>query len=654
MRLNPKDLVALQVQGLAMAMQGKVAESVESFSKAAVLDPKNPELLNNLAKAQHGANLFTDATRTYEKLNRLIPNNAQILTDMGTSYAKLKQFDRAMSSYNKAIDLQDNYFLAWSNRGNLYASMRMTNEAIANFQKALSLNQNFPEAWTNYGNALFDLGSLNAALNAHEKAILLNSNYAEAWANKGNVLLELNRIEESFYCYEKAYFLKPSHPYLYGQLLAAKSNFCIWDSLEPSLDGLPQKITEGGLPASVPFVSLYASTNPKIQKLCSEIYMTDKFGSYIFNPPVRTDKVKKIKLGYFSSDFKDHPVGLLMEGIVKNHNRDKFEIIGYFLNRTTSDPVEINLKSHFDKTYDLFGMADKAVYELLTADPIDIAIDLNGHTSGARTALFAQGLAQIQVNYLGFAGTTGAKCYDALIADSVVIPPSSREYYSEKIYYLPNSFFPADSSIHPDEFGLLPSRDDENLPEKGFVFACFNNAFKINHEIFGNWMKILASIDGSVLWLSKPSSIAINNLQSQAAHHGIDPGRIVFASRVPSRVSHLNRLRLADLFLDTNNYNAHTTAADALWSGVPVLTQIGNTFAARVAASQLTAIGMTELIVASQEEYISKAVELAKKPEKLIAIRNRLEANRFTAPLFNSKQYVQDLEQIYLDLTKSS
>jgi predicted O-linked N-acetylglucosamine transferase (SPINDLY family) len=279
---------------------------------------------------------------------------------------------------------------------------------------------------------------------------------------------------------------------------------------------------------------------------------------------------------------------------------------------------------------------------------LDIAIDLNGHTSGARTALFSHRLAPIQVNYLGYAGTSGATFFDYLIADPVVIPPSDQVFFTEKIAYLPDSFFPVDTSIR--DFGDLPSRNSQGLPDDGFIFACFNNAYKIQPEIFRLWMNLLQSVEGSVLWLTTPSSKAIKNLQAACEELGINSSRLIFAKREAERKDHLSRLRLADLFLDTPHYNAHATCADALWAGVPVLTQAGSTFAGRVAASQLHALDMADCIAVSSEAYTEKAIELALNPALLQSVRSRLSQKGKSMPLFDSRLYVRNLENLYRDI----
>jgi len=653
LRMNPKDLIALQVQGLIMAMQERSAEAVVPLSKAALQDPKNPELLSNLAKAQHGAGLFADAIQTYEKLTRLVKNHPQILTDMGTSYAKLKSYEQASACYKKAIALQPDYFLAFSNQGNLLSELGYASEAIASYEQALKFNPNYAEAWTNCGNAFFKLGNFEDARLAHEKALALNPNYGEALSNLGNALLELKKGDEAFECYQKAFALKPLHPYLMGQFLAAKLTSCQWDGIEASVEKM-LNLVDQDYAVCIPFALLQTSASLDLQKHCAEILVADRCPSNSPNAfPVQAKSPgEKIRIGYFSSDFRDHPVGILMENLVRFHDRSTFEIIGFFLNSPTGDAVESQLSNLFDQTFSLYGLSDPAAQALVIETRIDIAVDLNGHTSGARTELFARNIAPLQLSYLGYAGTSGAHFYDYLIADQVTIPAEHQASYSEKIAYLPNCFFPVDSSISPEQLGELPTRASQGLPESGFIFACFNNAYKINPPIFRIWMDLLKQVPGSILWLSKLSTKAMANLQQEAQAQGVDPSRVVFATRVPARVDHVSRLRLADLFIDTPNYNAHATAADALWAGVPVLTTMGHTFAGRVAASQVTNLGLSDLIAHSDNEYMAKALELANHPERLQAIKDRLETNRYQTPLFNIKQYVKDLEDLYVGLLR--
>lgn len=650
LKAKPKDLVALQVHGLSLAMQGRLVEAIVPLYMASQQDQKNPELLSNLAKAQHGAEKYADAIQTYKKLDCLIPNNAQILTDMGTALAKSKFYDEAGALFNRAIEIQPDYFLAWSNRGNLLADLRFSEDAVVNYQKALELSPEYAEAWTNYGNALFSLSKYEDAKSAHEEALRINPGFGEAWLNYGNTLLELKKSEESFEAYDKAFRIKPNIPYLMGQFFAAKATLCIWED-SPSEQALLDLVARGELP-TIPFNLLQTKSDLALQKICAKNFSEDKFPKFDISTIGRSQKTpaNKIRIGYFSSDFRDHPVGILIKSLLKMHDREQFEIFGFFLNPSCGDEIEQLLVASFDGVIDLHGMSDQAAVNLIISNCLDIAIDLNGHTSGARTALFARKLAPIQISYLGYAGTSGTNFYDALVADKVAIPEEHQMYYSEPIAYLPNSFFPVDTSITVESFGHLPTRASQGLPDVGFVFACFNNAYKIRPPIFDVWMRLLRDLPGSVLWLSKPSAKAQFNLQQEAERRGVDSSRLIFATRTPGRLEHLSRLRLADLFLDTPNYNAHATTADALWAGLPVITQIGHTFAGRVAASQITALGLNELIANSEDEYIAKALEFATNPSALKAVRQRLEDNRAHFPLFDTKRYAKDLETLYLGL----
>jgi predicted O-linked N-acetylglucosamine transferase (SPINDLY family) len=405
-------------------------------------------------------------------------------------------------------------------------------------------------------------------------------------------------------------------------------------------------------PACPPFMLLQTPATLALQRNSAEVYIRERtpYESVSSFQSLKKEKTanRRIRIGYFSSDFKDHPVGILMENLLRLHDRSRFEIFGYFLSKKSNDELENSLVRSFDHSHDLLGMHDDEVCKLVSEHDLDIAIDLNGHTAGARTGLFARRMAALQVNYLGYAGTTGANFYDYLIADQVALPLQYHTHFSEKIAFMPHSFFPADTLIARENFGPIPSRKSQGLPEEGFIFASFNNSYKITPNIFSTWMKLLQNVENSVLWLSMPSQSAMKNLLASAQKYHIDSTRIIFAKRESARADHLSRLRLADLFLDTPYFNAHTTAADALWAGVPLLTQIGETFAGRVAASLLSALGLPELIVNTHDEYYAKALELASNTQLLSALRNKQEVNRLTTPLFNTRQYVKDLESLYV------
>jgi predicted O-linked N-acetylglucosamine transferase (SPINDLY family) len=395
-----------------------------------------------------------------------------------------------------------------------------------------------------------------------------------------------------------------------------------------------------------PFAYVLVSQTPAAQRSCAEIWLKKKF-SKLPEPLGSEERYghKKIRLAYVSGDFRNHAVAHLMAGIIESHDRERFEIYGISLGVDDDSAMRQRLKSAFDHFQVVNAMTDYEAAIWMREHEIDIAVDLMICTGDCRPGIFANRAAPIQVNYLGFAGTSGSYYLDYILADAVVIPEEDKPHYSEKVVYLPNTFQPNDSRRKAAE--AVPTRAMEGLPDTGFVFCSFNNSCKILPEIFDIWTRILRGVEGSVLWLPKYNSAEETNLRREAAARGTAPERIIFAELTPTPEEYLSRLPLADLFLDTLPYNAHTTASDALWMGVPVLTRLGTTYVGRVAASVLTAIGLTELVTHSAEAYEEKALELAKNPAALEAIREKLIANRQNAPLFDTVRHCRNLEAAY-------
>ena len=392
------------------------------------------------------------------------------------------------------------------------------------------------------------------------------------------------------------------------------------------------------------FVSI--SSSPKDQLQCARLWIAEKFP--LSQKPIwRGEQYNhdRIRIAYVSSDFREHAVSYLTAGIFECHDKSQFEITAISIGRDDSSDTRQRLKCSFDHFFDAETLSDKEIASRIKEAEIDILIDLNGFTQDARTDVFAQRPAPVQVNYLGYPGTMGASYMDYLIADTVLIPAPHREHCAEKIAYLPNSYMPNDLKrlISSRVFG----RTEMGLPESGFVFCCFNNSYKISPRVFDRWMRILNKVDGSVLWLSKYNAKAAVNLEKEAATRGVNPNRLVFATRTPLSADHLARQRVADLFLDTFTYNAHTTASDALWAGLPVLTCLGETFAGRVGASLLNAIRLPELITTTPEAYEQMAIDLASHPEKMAVIKRKLADNRLTTPLFDTALFTKHIEAAY-------
>jgi predicted O-linked N-acetylglucosamine transferase (SPINDLY family) len=389
--------------------------------------------------------------------------------------------------------------------------------------------------------------------------------------------------------------------------------------------------------------------DPEIQRKVSEIYAHKKYPqSNVLSKIEHQSKDSKIRIGYFSADFRNHPVSSLRTEFYELHDRSQFEIYAFSYGPDTKDEMNLKIKAGVDHFHDVQTMSDKDLAIFSRSFEIDIAVDLGGFTQDSRTGVFALQSAPIQVNYLGYPGTMAADYMDYLIADRTVIPEEKQHYYSESIAYLPYSFMVNDKKSRISKRVL--TRTETGLPTNGFVFCCFNNHYKITPNIFNGWMRILSKVDGSILWLPDGNSTTVNNLKKEAKKNGVDENRLIFAPRLTLKEDHLNRIQLADLFIDTLPYNAHTTASDSLRMGLPVLTCIGNSFASRVAASLLNAVNLPELITTTQEQYESFAIELATKPEKLNKIKDRLVNNLPTTPLYNTSLFAQHLESAYLKM----
>ena len=393
-----------------------------------------------------------------------------------------------------------------------------------------------------------------------------------------------------------------------------------------------------------PFTLLATTDDESAHLDAAKIWTNKKIEFISVSPPKEKVTHKKIRIGYFSADFRNHPVAHLAAGLFKEHDRNRFEIYAFAFGPSDDDQMRLRLKSTFDKFIELSCASTQQIVDLARNLEIDIAVDLTGHTEHSRVEIFAKGIAPIQINFLGYPGTMGASCYDYIIADSILIPESQQKYYSEKVIYMRNTYQPNDRArlISKRNF----SRAELGLPDKGFVFGCFNNNFKITPTMFAIWMRLLSRVEGSVLWLFEDNPMAASNLRKHAAENNISPERLVFARRMELS-EHLARLRFMDLFLDTLPYNAHTTASDALWCGVPVLTCLGNSFAGRVAASLITSIGAPELITYSLEEYESRAYELATDANLLGSVVSKISQNRLKCPLFDTKAYALELESLY-------
>ena len=621
--------------------------AIGCYEKALAIKPDYAEAHNNLGIAFLELGQLEASVECYEKTLAIQPDYADAYYNLGNALKELGQVDAAVKSYEKALAIQPDYAEAHNNLGIVFYKLGQVDAAVKSYEKALAIQPDYAEAHNNLGIVFYKLGQLDAAIRCYEKALTLKPDYADAYANRGNVLKDLERLDEAITSYESAISLNPDLAFILGDIYFTKLHLCIWDDLPNRLNELTKKINNN-IKVLNPFPVLVMIDDPEIQRKTAEIYTNEFFPQSHTLPKIgRYSKHTKIRIGYFSADFRNHAVAHLTAELYEMHDRNQFEIYAFSFGSDTKDEMNLRIKAGVDYFHDVRTMSDIDVAMLSRSVELDIAVDLGGFTQNCRTNIFAEGSAPVQVNFLGYPGTMAADYMDYLIADRTLIPEEKQHHYSEKIVYMPNSYQVNVSKRSVSETSLL--RHELGLPNTGFVFCCFNNNFKITPSTFTGWMRILKAVEGSVLWLFENNNIAAKNLKKEAMKFGINEDRLVFATYMPAE-EHLNRIKQADLFIDTLPYNAHTTTSDALRMGVPVLTCIGNSFASRVAASLLNAVNLPELITTTQEQYESLAIQLAIHPEKLKIIKDKLVNNLPTAALYDTPLFTHHLESAYLTM----
>jgi predicted O-linked N-acetylglucosamine transferase (SPINDLY family) len=535
--------------------------------------------------------------------------------------------------------------VAYSNKGNALHELKRYEEAIIHYDKALSLKPDYAEVWSNKGNSLYKLKRYDEAIAHYDRTLSLKFDYAEGWSSKGYVLHELTRYDEAITHFDKALSLKPDIDWINGDLLFTKMKSGSWSDLSGSLEEISKRVMLGEKVTS-PFIMLALNDNASLHQQASEIFARNKYPENpILGPIPKHPKKEKIRIGYFSADFKNHAVSILTAELFELHDKDRFEITAFSFGVDDKSPIRSRLSQAFSQFIDVRGMSDLDIAKLSRELRVDIAVDLSGYTSDNRTGIFSYRAAPIQVNWLGYPGTIGANFIDYIVADKTIIPAQSEQFYAEKVVSLPDTYIVDDSKRLASS--KVFTRAELGLPENVFVFCCFNNDYKFNPQVLDAWARILLQAKNSVVWISENNQSFKSNITAEFNQRGIDSSRVIFAQRQDLMADHLARYALADLFLDTCPYNAHTTALDSLKAGIPVLTLMGQSFASRVAASLLRAIGLPELIANTWEEYEALAIELAMSPQKLAQMKSRLADNRMTTPLFNTPLFTKNLETAY-------
>ena len=591
---------------------------------------------------------LAEAERHIGDALRLKPDFPDARFSHGRVLLMLGRLNEALGAFDALTHMRPNLPSAWLFRGIVLVALQRHEEALAVLDRAIALDPNLPEAWSNRGSAETGLGRFEEALASFTRSLALRPNHPGALMRHGNALAALNRFALAVPDYERALAIDPDIPFARGDLVFAKLNCCDWRGLQKEKDLIAAGIAAGKRVVQ-PGVNLALATSPEMQLQAAQIWAADVAAGIAPLPSPPVYRHEKIRVAYLSADFRERVVAHAAAGIFENHNRSRFETIAVAFGGDDGSALRNRLKRSFDRFIDVTRESDRAIADLLRGMEVDIAVDMMGYTTHCRPAILVLRPAPIQVGWLGYPGTTGAAHMDYIIADPIVIPEEHKHSYSEKPVWMPNSYLPYDSERRATQRNW--TRAEEGLPERGFVFASFNNVFKFGPETFDIWMRLLLAVEGSVLWLPNHGA-AVPNFKKEAEARGVSADRLVFASYVERPNDHLARLSLADLFLDTLPYGAHTSAADALRAGVPVVTCLGAAFPGRVAASLLTALGLPELIAPSASEYESLALRLARDSGALGASRNSLAAMRESAALFDSAAYAQHLEQAFQTMVR--
>lgn len=676
--VDPRNFEALLVLANCYAQARQFSAWLATCDRIIALEPGLPEVHSDRAAALNGLRRYGEALASCDRAIAIAPNAANAHTNRGNTLLRLRRLEEALLAYDHALRLKPEFAEPWAGRGHVLARQKRYNEALATYARAIKLkpdlvtawvgradvltalrrldealsacaravecNPALPGGWVARGNALVLLQRFDDAIAAYDQALTIEAELAEALMERGGVYMEVNRYDAAFADLDRAFAIRPDLSYLEGQRLHAKMHLCSWQGFDEDCAHLLSSLA-AGKPASLPFPVLAIPSRPADQRRCAELCAADSLPAP--GRPFRREKRcagERIRIAYLSPDFREHPVAQLTAGIFASHDRSQFEVTAISFGPDDGSEIRRRLTKSFDRFVDVAAMTDQQAAAQIRDAEIDIAVDLCGYTRSFRPNILVDRPAPIQASYLGFTGTMGSSHIDYLIADHVVIPPEARADYSESIIHLPHSYFVngRDRKIADH----IPSRAELGLPEQGFVFCCFNHCYKITPDVFDIWMCLLRMVDGSVLWLRAGDSTALANLRREAAQRGVSPARLVFAPRCNFEL-HLARHCRADLFLDTFHYGAHTTACDALWTGLPLVTCCGATFASRVGASVLRALDLGELVTSSPDEYQALALKLAREPARLAAIRGKLKRNRDTHPLFDDVQFTRNLEGAY-------
>jgi protein O-GlcNAc transferase len=643
--MQPSNVPALFHRGLAHRAMRRPQAALVDFDRALALDPAHVDARYHRGVVMMDLERAADALACFDAVMGAYHANAEMLNNRGVALWNLKRPADALESYERALALEPDFAEAWGNRGLALRDLARYDEALASLDMVLRLEPNNAVALNSRGNVLRDKKDYDAAIEAYSRAIQIRPDYAEAIIARGYTWWALKKFEAGTADVEQGLALNPDYPYGRGELLHTRMYSADWHDFDRRKAEL-EALVRAGKQVVQPFIFQAIAESPADAQACSRIWGEKKYPQLLSAPhdPVRRKDHNKIRIGYLSGEFRHQATAILMAGIYERHDRDKFEIVAVSAGVNDLTPMRARLEKAFDRWIDISKLSDQDAADVIRDAEIDILVSLNGYFGEARMGVFARRPAPIQVNYLGFPATLGMPYIDYIIADRIVIPEAEQRFYDEQVAYLPDSYQANDDQGR--EIAPTPGRAEAGLPENSFVFCNFNNAYKLTPSTFAGWMRLLKQVEGSVLWLLESPAPYADNLRREAEAQDVAAARLIFAPDLPT-AEHLARLRLADLFLDSLPYNAHTTASDALWAGVPLLTAKGTTFPGRVAASVLLAAGLPELVTENAADFEALAIRLAKDPAALKTLRERLARNKKDCALFDTDRFRKNIEAAY-------
>lgn len=612
------------------------------------IDKNNIIAINNLALVYEKLEKKDKAINLFKRSIEISPKNPETFFRIANLYSTEKKYELAIKNYQKAIELKSNFMFAYLNLGNAQFESKFYEESIVSFEKSISFNRSFIPGYLNIARALLKLEKFDQALKYSDEVIKLDKMNIQANLIQGDINLLLKNFSSALKNYERIIKIEPTHNLVLGKFLYTKMFLHDWKNYKKLLGDIISHVDKN-IMIIHPSMFIPLIDQPDLHLKASKIYTNQYYKEDLVNQNIEFEEKSKINIGYFSSDFYDHATLRLMMDVFEHHDRSKFNIFGFAYGPKKNDNYTKKLKTFLHDYHYVGGMSLDEINSLCDKNHIDIAIDLKGYTQHNRLEIFKRRIAPIQISFLGYPGTTGLNTMDYILADKTIIPEKYSKFYSEKILLLPDCYQPniKIKNISTKEI----SRKDYGLDEDKFIFCSFNLNYKITPDMFDLWIKILKETQNSILWMLISNNTAQKNLLTYAKTKGVNSDRVVFARYVPES-EHLNRMRFADVFLDSFPCNAHTTASDALRMGVPVVTLKGKSFASRVAASIIHQFDLDELVTSSTKDYKNKAIELYNNPIRLKEIKKKLDNNREKSTLFDSKRFTINLEKVYLEVFK--